>query len=163
MPADRITVTVTERIHVARTPDEVFDYTQDYGTRPLWDPTVKSAQVIGEDPREVRMDLEGVGPVTLRYQLYRRGERTSAAFKAEGSRLVLGGGGSWDYAPSGGGTDWTQTSTLELKPGLTGRLMAPLIRRNMGTMMRKSMATAKEIMEAAGAAEPAEPAAPIGG
>jgi hypothetical protein len=147
MALDRVTVTVTHTVHVNRTPQEVFDYTQEYRTRMDWDPTVKSAKVLSEDPRRVEEVLEGIGPVVMEYKLFRRGERTSAAFTSEKSRLIAGGGGSWNYVAADGGTDWTQTSTLEFRNGLVGRLFAPILRRNMATLTRKGMAKAKAIME----------------
>lgn len=147
MAGNRVTVTVAHTVHVNRTPEEVFDYTQDYATRMDWDPTVKSAKVLSEDPRRVQLDLEGIGPMVLEYKLFRRGERTSAAFSGVSSRLISGGGGSWDYAAANGGTDWTQTSTLEFRNGLVGRLFAPFLRRNMATLTRKAMEKAKAIME----------------
>ncbi len=143
----RQTVTVSHTVHVKRSPEDVFDYTQDYSTRMDWDPTVKSAKVLSEDPRRVEVDLEGVGRVIMEYALFRRGERTTAAFEAESSRLVAGGGGSWSYAAREGGTDWTQTSTLEFRNALMGRLFAPFLRRNMSTLTAKAMAKAKQIME----------------
>lgn len=149
MADKRVTVTGTHTIHVDRSPEAVFDYTQDYRTRAVWDPTVLDAKVISEEPRVVHMELAGIGPVTLRYTLFRRGERTSAAFDGGRSRFFSGGGGSWSYVAKDGGTDWTQTNTLELRPGLLGRLVAPMIRRNMATLTRKGMVRAKKLMESA--------------
>lgn len=143
----RQTVTVSHTVHVNRSPEEVFDYTQDYSTRMDWDSTVKSAKVFSEEHRRVEEDLEGVGPVVMEYALLRRGERTSASFKATSSRLIAGGGGSWSYAARDGGTDWTQTSTLEFGNGVVGRLFAPILRRNMLTLTRKAMEKAKSIIE----------------
>jgi hypothetical protein len=143
----RQTVTVSHRVHVDRSPEEMFDYTQDYSTRTDWDATVKSAKVLSEDPRRVQVVMEGIGPLVIEYKLFRRGERTSAAFSDVGSRLIAGGGGSWSYEARDGGTDWTETSTLEFRNGLVGRLLAPLLRRNMATLTRKAMEKAKSIME----------------
>jgi len=145
----RQTVTVSHTVHVNRSPEEVFDYTQDYSTRMDWDPTVKSAQVLSVEPRRVKVVMQGIGPLVIEYKLFRRGERTSAAFNDVGSRLISAGGGSWDYAGRDGGTDWTETSTLELRNGLVGRLFAPILRRNMATHTRKAMEKAKTIMESA--------------
>ena len=149
----RTTVTVSHTVHVDRSPAVVFDYTQDYSTRTDWDATVKSAKVLSEEPRRAQEVLEGIGPVVMEYKLFRRGERTSAAFSSDGSRLIAGGGGSWSYEARNGGTDWTQTNTLEFRNALVGRLLAPLIRRNMATFTRKAMEKAKSIMES-GAATP---------
>jgi hypothetical protein len=140
-------VTVSHTVHVKRSPEEVFDYTQDYSTRMDWDATVKSARVLDEEPRRVQVDMEGIGPLVIEYKLFRRGERTSAAFNDVRSRLIAGGGGSWTYEARDGGTDWTETSTLEFRNGFVGKLLAPVLRRNMRTLTSKAMAKAKAIME----------------
>lgn len=150
MAGNRSTVTVSHTIHVRRSPEEVFDYTQDYSTRMDWDSTVKSATVLSEEPRRVQVVMEGIGPLVIEYKLFRRGERTSAAFSDVRSRLIAGGGGSWTYEARDSGTDWTETSTLELRNGLIGRLVAPLLRRNMATLTRQAMDKAKAIMESDG-------------
>ena len=145
--ASRQVVTVSHTVHVDRPPDEVFDYTQDYSTRSIWDPSIKDSEILSTEPRQVRATIKGVGSTVVEYKLFRRGERTSAAFTQMESRYVTGGGGSWNYAEVEGGTDWTQNNTLELKPGLLGRLLAPLVRRSLAAGMRDSMAKAKQIME----------------
>lgn len=143
----RRTITVTESIHVDRGPEAVFDYTQDYATRTDWDPAIRRARVLGEDPRRVELTSPGLGTYVLEYRLFRRGDRTSAAFEDVGAWLFKGGGGSWRYEADGAGTRWTQTNTLELRhPRLTGWL-APLVERNVRTSMRTAMARAKSIME----------------
>jgi hypothetical protein len=146
--ASRQTISVSHTIHVDRPPDAVFDYTQDYSTRSLWDPSITDSELLSDEPRRVRATIKGVGSTVVEYKLFRRGERTSAAFTQMDSRFVTGGGGSWSYAACDGGTDWTQNNTLELKPGLVGRLLAPMVRRSLDSAMRESMAKAKEIMEA---------------
>jgi hypothetical protein len=143
----RRTVTVSHTVHVDRSPEAVFDFTQDYGRRTEWDPTVRSARLLSEDPRRVQVVMEGIGPLVIEYKLFRRGERTSAAFNDVKSRLISGGGGSWSYEGRDGGTDWTQTSTLEFRNSLVGLLFAPLLRRNMATLTRKAMDKAKLMME----------------
>ena len=143
----RRTITVTESIHVDRQPEAVFDYTQDYATRTDWDPAIKRARVLGEDPRRVELTSPGLGTYVLEYKLVRRGERTSAAFEDVGAWLFSGGGGSWRYEAEGAGTRWTQVNTLELRhPRLTGWL-APLVERNVRSSMRTAMARATSIME----------------
>jgi hypothetical protein len=143
----RVTVSATETIWVDRSPTEVFDYTQDYATRADWDSTVMSAAVVSEEPRRVRAVLRGIGPLVIEYTLFRRGERTSAAFREVDSTLISGGGGSWSYTAREGGTDWQQIATLEFRHMLVGWLLAPMLRRNMHTLMRKAMLEAKRIME----------------
>ncbi len=144
---DRRTITVSETIHVDRSPEAVFDYTQDYATRTDWDDQVQRAEVVSEDPRRVRITVRGLGTFTLEYKLFRRGDRTSAAFLDLGNAFFSGGGGSWRYEPRGGGTDWTETNTLELRrPRLLGWL-APAVEWNLRNGTRRAMAKAKAIME----------------
>ena len=64
----RLVISVTESVFVARPPDEVFDFTQDYAYRAEWDAGVTSATVLGEEPRRVRVAMRGLGEATLTYQ-----------------------------------------------------------------------------------------------
>lgn len=125
----------------------MFDYTQDYARRAEWDPAVTAASVLNESPRRIRVVVRGLGTFTVEYRLFRRPDRTSAAFVDVESRLISGGGGSWRYEPSGQGTDWTQTNTLELGRSRLVRLIAPLVERNLRSSMRRSMARAARILE----------------
>ena len=88
-------ITVADSIWVRASPEAVFDFTQDYSTRSDWDPTVKSAEVLSQEPRRVREDLEGIGPVVMEYKLYRRGDPTSQLVEASrnASLVVVGSRG----------------------------------------------------------------------
>jgi hypothetical protein len=143
----RVTVTATETVHVERAPDQVFDYTQDYATRSVWDASVLEAVVTSDDPRRVSLKVDGIGDMVLEYKLFRRGDRTSAAFTEVKSPYFVGGGGSWSYEARDGGTDWTQTNTLEFKSSLVGRLLGPIVRRRLSKGMHVAMLKAKGIME----------------
>lgn len=144
---DRRTVTVSETIHVDRSPEAVFDYTQDYATRTDWDDQIQRAEVLSEEPRRIRISARGLGTFTLEYRLFRRGDRTSAAFVDLDNAFFSGGGGSWRYEARDGGTDWTQTNTLELRrPRLLGWL-APVVEWNLRNGTRRAMARARAIME----------------
>jgi hypothetical protein len=73
-------VSVTESVFVARPPQDVFDFTQDYARRAEWDAGVTHAELLSEEPRAARVTIRGLGKATVTYQLFRRPERTSAAF-----------------------------------------------------------------------------------
>ena len=146
----RRTITAAESIWVARPPGEVFAYTQDYATRPDWDPVIRRAEILATDPPAVRVEAQGVGTYTVEYRLFRPGERTSAAFRDVASSWLAGGGGPWEYRARDGGTDWTQTNTLELRHPRLLALAAPMVERRLRDSMRTSMARAKAILEAAG-------------
>lgn len=147
MPTARATVTVSETIEIARSPEEVFDYTQDYGTRSDWDPSVTEATLLSDEPRAVRVTVKGVGRFTVEYRLFRRGDRTSAAFVDVDSAWIARGGGSWRYEPTATGTAWTQTNTFELKRPRLLWWLAPFVRRSLRSSMRDAMRRAKTIME----------------
>ena len=144
----RRTITAAETVWVNAPPDRVFAYTQDYTTRPDWDPVIEGAEILATDPPVVRVAAKGVGRYIIEYRLFRPGERTSAAFREVDSSWLAGGGGAGDYAARDGGTDWTQTNTLELKHPRLMALAVPLIRRRLRDGMRTSMDRAKAIIEA---------------
>ena len=148
MSQGRHLVTVSETFRVARPPEAVFDYTQDYGRRSQWDQAVLDATVLSEDPRRVRVRVRGIGSFTVEYRLFRRPERTSAAFVDPDSRWLIGGGGSWSYEPDGEGTAWTQTNTMESRSNWILGLLAPLFERQLRSSMRQAMARARDILEA---------------
>jgi hypothetical protein len=151
------TASATHTVHVSSTPEAVYDYTQDYSTRSIWDPSITDVELLSKEPRTYRLVIKGIGRFTIEYRLDRRGDRTSAAFTKVEATFFSGGGGSWSYVASGDGTDWTATNTFELKHRRLGRFLAPLVRWQMLASMRKSMAKAKEIMELTA------PTAPVGG
>ena len=113
-----------------------------------WDAGISEAAIIADAPRTARVTVPGLGTMSVVYRLDRRPERTSAAFEDVDSRWITGGGGSWQHEPVERGTKWRQTNTLELRPGLLSRLLAPAIRRNLRRSMRSAMAEAKRRLEA---------------
>ena len=144
----RHVVSVTESIWVARPPEAVWDYTQDFTRRTEWDAGIAEATILTQEPRTVRVRVAGLGRMTVVYRLDRRPERTSAAFEDVSSAWITGGGGSWEYEAVDGGTRWQQTNSLELKrPGLT-RFVAPLIERILRRSTQRAMAEAKRRLEA---------------
>jgi hypothetical protein len=98
----RRTVTVTHAVEVAREPVDVFDYTQDPARRTDWDPSFRSVELVSVDPRRIRGDQDGLGRVTIEYKLFRRPERTSAAFLEIHSRWFSGGGRLLELRARGG-------------------------------------------------------------
>jgi polyketide cyclase/dehydrase/lipid transport protein len=149
----RHVVSVTETIWVERSPEVVWDYTQDYTRRTEWDAGVAEATVLGLDPRTVRVRIPGLGSMTMQYRLDRRPERTSAAFMDVESSWISGGGGSWEYEAADGGTRWQQTNSLELKRPRLAFLLAPLLERGLRRSTKRAMAEAKRRLEA----EPGRP------
>ena len=150
MGDERRVITVTESIHVARAPESVFDYTQDFTKRTEWDKDIASSTPIGTDPRSARVTIPNLGSMTVVYKLDRRPLRTSAAFEDVESRWITGGGGSWEYESVQGGTRWQQTNSLELKPGWLTRIFASRIEGSLRKATQRSMAEAKRRLEGGG-------------
>jgi hypothetical protein len=85
--------------------------------------------------------------MTVRYQLDRRPERTSAAFTEFDSAWISGGGGSWEYAAADGGTRWQETNSLELKGPRLAFLVGPMLVRGLRRSTKRAMAEAKRRLE----------------
>lgn len=121
-------VTVSETIWMARPPDAVWDYTQNYANRSLWDASVLRADVLVSAPiPRVGVEMSGGTKCIFQYQLYERPRRTSLAMIEVQSPWFSGGGGSWAYEAKDVGTLWTQTNTLEMLARLTASLATPVL------------------------------------
>lgn len=143
-------VTVTESIEVRARPEVVWDFTQDFARRASWDANVRGADVLSETPhRRVRIHGGGGFRCVLEYKLFDRPRRTSLAMvEIEGTRLITGGGGSWSYEPTAtGGTQWTQTNTIELADGPFAWLLRFFADGQLRRATRTSMAKAKRAIE----------------
>lgn len=140
------TVTITETVFIAQTPEVVWDFTQDYSKRHLWDKTILSAVVIQQNPRKIA--IKGIGRLSaeLLYKLDERPRKTSLAMMNIKSPFIIGGGGSWNYEAKDGGTLWTQTNSLVLKNNFLSFLMRPLIQGMLKTNTRQAMQLAKRII-----------------
>lgn len=88
------TASGSHTIHVNRPPDAVYDYTQDYSRRSIWDPSITNVEILSNEPRTYRLVIKGIGRFTIEYRLDRRGDRTSAASTQVDAMLFSGGGGS---------------------------------------------------------------------
>ena len=142
------TITITESIFIERSPEEVYDFTQDFDKRPLWDRLVKAATVQETEPtRLVHMIAKDGSEMTIRYKLERRPEKTSLAILETNSQMMSGGGGSWQYEAKDGGTLWTQTNTVILKDAMWAKLMMPVVSKYFKDKTIQAMQKAKEMME----------------
>lgn len=111
------TVTVTERVYIAATPEEVWDFTQSELHRPLWKSYCPEPEFMEyETHRLVR--FKDCGPLS----------------------------GVWTYEARGQGTVWSQSNTLALDHPLQRAIM-PLIRWRLRRATRRSMRRVKEALE----------------
>jgi len=142
-------ITVTESVVVRRRPEDVWDFTQDYARRHEWDSSVLEATVLHRDPvPRVRVRCTGGLKAVFQYRQFDRPSRTSLWMEEVQSVIVAGGGDSWSYVNMDGGTSWTQTNTVVVKPGWWRRLLVPLVRRQLLLSTRRAMESARQKLEA---------------
>jgi hypothetical protein len=108
-------ITVKDEIFIAAPQEEVWTYTQDWRRRKEWDATVVEAEVIEERPPLVRVRAPLGVRYLARYKLYDPPRKTSVALEESTWGVFSGGGGSWDYTPTEGGTIFAQTNTIQIR------------------------------------------------
>jgi hypothetical protein len=62
-------------------------------------------------------------------------------------RARRGGGGSWEYAPAGAGTRFTQQNTLSVRSRIVYWVLGWLIRWQLARATRQALARAKARLE----------------
>ena len=143
-----ISITIKETIYIDQPPEVVWDFTQDYQLRTLWDKSIIEAKVLQQEPhRIVAIIAKGNSRMNFQYKLDDRPNKTTLAITDVHSSFILGGGGSWQYIASGNGTLWTRTDTLLLKNRFWIRLIVPLITFQVKRNMKDSMKRAKYLIE----------------
>lgn len=141
-------ITITESIFINQPPEVVYDFTQDYSKRHLWDNLVTQAEVTETEPtRTVHVTSKDGSTMTMQYKLEDPPNKTSLAITEVKSPMVTGGGGSWQYEAQDGGTLWTQVNTIILKDAIWAKLMIPAATEYFKNKTIKAMQTAKEMME----------------
>ncbi len=142
------TVTVKHEVLIAANKEAVWNFTQDFERRMLWDKTVLGYSILQKKPfKIVRIKTLGFVITDLKYKLCRRFEKTSLQMTNTRSMLFGGGGGSWNYESTDGGTRWTQTNSLTFKNRLLFFFFAGLIKAHLSYSTRKSMKTARQFLE----------------
>ena len=145
---NKITITIHHSIYINRPREVVWDYTQDYSLRPDWDKTVIEAKVLQTTPQKI-VELKTSGNTIMKfvYKVYDRPNKTTLAIHDLNSKWIEGGGGSWKYEDQQGGTLWSQTNTLIIKPTIFLLVFRRMIIFIFKNQTRQSMQRAKEILE----------------
>jgi hypothetical protein len=147
--ASKINITVTQSILINKPVQEVFDFTQDFSKRMLWDKSIIDCRLISETPfRTAFIKVKGGMTANLEYKLFERPCKTSLRMTNISFSLIVDGGGSWLYQKQAdGATLWTQTNTLSLKNNLITKILMPYIERSLKRNTFESMKSLKKIME----------------
>ena len=141
-------IIIRKSIVIAAPPEEVWDFTQDYHQRPLWDDSVKSAEIIESTPFvKVKITGRDGSSLIFEYKLSERPVRTTLSMEVESSGFFEKGGGSWTYENVNAGTRWTQINSIQLREKWWLLLMKPLIRWMLDSGTGRAMQKAKKLME----------------
>jgi hypothetical protein len=141
-------VTAAHSVLLKVSPEDAWNYTQDWNQRSTWDPSVVHADYISvEHPIAVKVRGRGGFDFSVTYKVSQRPKLTTLVMTDLRSFWVKGGGGSWKYEEREGQTLWTQHNTLVIRDGLLGRLFRPLFALILGLTTRQIMKRAKVLLE----------------
>jgi hypothetical protein len=140
-------ITVSKNIIIRANPEKVWDDTQDWSRRAIWDPSVLSACVKSENPRCIQVNGRGGLKFEVQYKLADRPKMTTVAMLNMNSAWIKGGGGSWKYEAVTDGTLWTQHNTLVLRDDFWGKCFKPIFRFILERTTDRSMKVAKSLLE----------------
>lgn len=133
---------------IAKSRELVWDYTQNYDNRTIWDSSVIETTVLQTTPnRIVRLKMRGNTSMTFIYKLDDRPHKTSLAAKEITTPFLVNAGGSWVYEDQNGKTLWTQTNTFVFKQHFLIKLLLPVFKIVFSRMTIKAMEKAKQEME----------------
>lgn len=146
---DKINLTFQYSIIINRTPEDVFDFTQDFSKRTLWDKSIVECKLVSEFPeRKAHIKIKEGMTATLEYKLFDRPNKTSLRMTGISSPLMVEGGGSWTYVKQDqGATLWTQTNTLSLKKSFIGKLLKRFVEKGLERNTIASMQNVKSLLE----------------
>lgn len=145
----RNSITIKYSIFITKPRETVWDFTQDYEKRTMWDSSITEVKMVQELPeRIVRLSAKGNTTMTFVYKLNDRPNKTSLATREVSSPIVESGGGSWVYEEENGGTHWTQTNTIVFKKNFMLPVLLPLYNSIFRRQMIKAMQKAKKLLEA---------------
>jgi hypothetical protein len=141
-------ITIKQSVFINQPKSVVWNYTQNYSNRPVWDSSVLSATVLHTTPnRMVRLKLKGNTSMTFVYKLDDRPNKTSLKAIDIDSPYIIAAGGSWIYEEQNGITKWMRADTIVLKDSLLMGLSIWLLKLILNFQTRKAMKKVKRILE----------------
>jgi uncharacterized membrane protein len=147
--SEKINITVQHFVVINKSCEEVFDFTQDFSKRRLWDKSILSCKMISEFPeRKISIKAKGEMTAVLEYKIFNRPNKTSLRMTNINSPIVVDGGGSWTYEKqSDEKTLWTQSNTISLKKKFISKLLKRFVEKSLKRNTIVSMQRAKQILE----------------
>jgi hypothetical protein len=135
-------------ILIAKPRDIVWDYTQNYNNRAIWDSSVLETTVLQTTPnRIVKLKMRGNTTMTFIYKLDDRPNKTTLVAKEINSLIIESMGGSWIYEEHKGKTLWTQAGSVVFKKNLFLKYFLPIYKFVFSMLIKKAMKKAKQEIE----------------
>ena len=142
---------ITSSVEINRSPEEVFAYLSDLGRHGEWQEMIKEAEVLTEGPTRVGSRAKDLrkppfGPaVWATYEITEFDPPRLAAFRGvDGPIRAVG---KVTVEPSGSGSRLTLEFDAE-PHGFMGRLLMPMVRKQMRAQVPKDQQRLKERLEA---------------
>lgn len=144
----RNSITIKNAILINKPKSIVWDYTQNYANRSVWDKSVLSAEVLHFSPnRIVKLKMKGKTTMTFVYKLDDKPNKTSLKAIVIHSSFIIAAGGAWRYEDQNGMTKWTRVDTLVIKETSIMSLFIWYIKLILNVQTRKAMKKVKQILE----------------
>jgi hypothetical protein len=141
-------IIIRESIFIQQPRQVVWDFTQDYSLRPLWDKTVMKAHLMEITPWRIAwLKIKGGAEMKLVYKVFHSPEKATVFAAEINSNLIEQAGGAWLYQVKDNGTIWQQTNALVFKRFFLISLMLPICKFIFRRQIRKAMKIAKEKLE----------------
>ena len=141
-------IVIRESIFINRPKQSVWDFTQDYALRPLWDKTVLQAQLLQSLPHRIAwLKMKGGGEMKFVYKIDRSPEKASVLATEIVSTIIKEAAGAWQYRDENYGTRWQQTNALVLKNNFFNSLLVPIYKLAIRIQVRNGMKRVKAQLE----------------
>lgn len=144
----KVKLVIRHSIYIDQSREKVWDFTQDYSKRLMWDTSVEDVEQLASAPsRRIKLKMKGRTTMVFVYKLDDRPNKTTLFATEVKSPFIESAGGSWSYQDQGNGTLWLQSNTLVLKKNpllwLFGFVLWKIFERNT----KQAMMNAKQLIE----------------
>jgi uncharacterized membrane protein len=141
---------ITRSVVIRRPPDEVFAYLDDLEAHHEWQGQVVSAKVVTDGPTRVGTEVEetrsiGGREVRMRWRVSEHDPRARrSGFETIESSMVRPTG-RIEVAPAGENSE--VTFSIDPRPVGVGRLLAPILRRQVSQQVDRDLAALRQRLE----------------
>jgi uncharacterized membrane protein len=142
---------ISGSIVIERSPDDVFAYLDDLEAHREWQDQIVSSRVLTDGPTHAGTEVEEVRSVpggrqiTMRWRVTEHDPQVRrSAFETLESKMMKPSG-AIEVAPAGEHSE--VTFSMEPKPVGLGRLLAPIMKRDVGRQIERDLAALKRRLE----------------